>query len=173
LEHPIESVSIMKLLTCGLTVAFAATGLVGAATAAAVPVDQSKAPAVQALNIRHQVVGCHTWSLNGGPYKPAQSLRLAPGASLAITDNDVMAHQLVRVSGPRVTYRLTNAGAMMPGMMTAPYASGMMPHAAATLRVTFPAKGVYVFRTKAGEDYMKGVKTTGPDNVLRLVVTVR
>jgi hypothetical protein len=170
-RHPIESVSIMKLLTSGLAVALAATGLVGAAAAAAAPVA-GKTPALQALNIRHQVVGCHTWALNGGPYKAAQSLRLARGASLAITDNDVMPHQLVRVSGPKVSYRLTNAGTMMPGMMTAPYASGMMPHSAATLRVTFPAKGVYVFKTKAGEDYMKGVKTSGPDNTLRLVVTV-
>jgi hypothetical protein len=30
----------------------------------------------------------------------------------------------------------------------------------------------YIFTTKAGEDYMKGVKTSGEDNILRLVVTV-
>jgi hypothetical protein len=28
--------------------------------------------------------------------------------------------------------------------------------------------GVYVFGTKPGEDYMKGVTTTGADNVLTL-----
>jgi len=33
--------------------------------------------------------------------------------------------------------------------------------------------GTYVFGTKAGEDYTKGIETTGPDNVLRLVVTVK
>ncbi len=29
-----------------------------------------------------------------------------------------------------------------------------------------------IVKTKAGEDYMKGMKTIGEDNVLRLVVTV-
>jgi hypothetical protein len=33
--------------------------------------------------------------------------------------------------------------------------------------------GVYTFGTIAGEDYVKGIKTVGPDNVLRLVVTVK
>lgn len=164
----------MKRLTRTLAVAFAATGIAGAATAAAAPVDRSAAPTLQSLVIRHQVAGCHTWAFDGGPYKPAQSVHLTRGASLSITDNDVMPHQLVRLSGPRVTYRLTDPGAtnMGMGMLKAPYASGMMPHSAATLRVTFHAKGVYVFRTKAGEDYVKGIKTTGPDNVLRLTVTV-
>jgi hypothetical protein len=38
--------------------------------------------------------------------------------------------------------------------------------------VKFPAKGVYKLMTKAGEDYMEGMKTTGEDNVLRAIVTV-
>jgi hypothetical protein len=33
--------------------------------------------------------------------------------------------------------------------------------------------GVYTFGTVVGEDYFKGVKTVGEDNVLRLVVTVK
>ncbi len=165
----------MKLLTRTLAVAFAATSMAGASTAAAAPAAQNAAPTLQSLVIRHQVVGCHTWSFDGGPYRAALAVRLTRGASLSITDNDVMPHQLVRLSGPRAAYQLTSAGAPMQGagMLKAPYASGMMPHSASTLRVTFPAKGVYVFRTKAGEDYMKGINTTGPDNVLRLTVTVR
>jgi hypothetical protein len=39
--------------------------------------------------------------------------------------------------------------------------------------VTFTKPGVYTFTTKAGEDYMSGVKTIGEDNVLKLTVTVR
>ena len=39
-------------------------------------------------------------------------------------------------------------------------------------RVAFAKAGVYRFTTKAGEDYMKGVKTIGEDNVLRLTVQV-
>ena len=42
-----------------------------------------------------------------------------------------------------------------------------------TLAVTFTKPGVYKFTTKAGEDFMSGVKTIGEDNVLRLTVTVR
>ena len=48
-----------------------------------------------------------------------------------------------------------------------------MSHFGATSKVTFLRAGTYVFTTKAGEDYMKGVKTTGEDNVLTLKVVVR
>ena len=44
---------------------------------------------------------------------------------------------------------------------------------ASVVRVTFAKPGRYVFGTKPGEDYMKGIKTIGADNVLKLVVTVR
>ena len=47
-----------------------------------------------------------------------------------------------------------------------------MKHMRATAYVGFPTRGTYVFNTRAGEDYMKGIKTTGEDNVLKLVVTV-
>jgi hypothetical protein len=43
----------------------------------------------------------------------------------------------------------------------------------ATTTVKFLHPGTYVFTTKPGEDYMKGVKTTGEDNVLTLKVVVR
>jgi hypothetical protein len=42
----------------------------------------------------------------------------------------------------------------------------------ARAHVGFPAKGTYVFTTKAGEDYMQGIKTIGEDNVLKLTVIV-
>ena len=51
-------------------------------------------------------------------------------------------------------------------------AHAAMTHMGAQAIARFAAKGKYVFTTKAGEDYMKGVKTAGEDNVLRLVVTV-
>jgi hypothetical protein len=162
----------MKIIATTLFgLALGATGAVSAAGAAA--------PALQSLpvQIRHQTAGCHTWSANGSPFRAALSVKLARGGKLSITDNDVMPHQLVRLSGPRVAYSLVNPGSMMGGSMMgtlkAPYASGMMPHPGAVLRVTFARAGVYTFRTAAGEDYMKGVKTTGEDNVLKLVVTVR
>jgi hypothetical protein len=68
-----------------------------------------------------------------------------------------MSHQLIKKSGPTVTYS---------GLHT-------MKHMGATLKLTFPHAGTYRFTTKAGEDYMKGVKTIGEDNVLTLTVTVR
>ena len=39
--------------------------------------------------------------------------------------------------------------------------------------VRFRTAGTYVFGTKPGEDYMKGIKTTGEDNVLTLKITVK
>lgn len=49
---------------------------------------------------------------------------------------------------------------------------GLMAHMGATVKVSFTRPGVYRFTTKAGEDYMPGVKTIGEDNVLRLTVRV-
>ncbi len=108
------------------------------------------------LTIRHQLRGCHSWSVNGGAFKPSQSVTVTKSASLTIVNNDVMSHKLVKVSGPALA--LTSAN---------------MNHAGATTHVKFARAGVYTFTTKAGDDYMKGVKTIGEDNVLKLKVTVR
>src|SRR3954452_22425732 len=108
------------------------------------------------LTIKHQLRGCHSWSVNGGAYKPSQSITMKKGATLTVVNNDVMPHKLVRLSGPPLT---------MPS-------SANMNHASATAHVKFAKAGVYTFMTKAGEDYMKGVKTVGEDNVLKLKVTV-
>jgi hypothetical protein len=67
-----------------------------------------------------------------------------------------MPHKLVLTSGP--------------ALRIAPATLG---HTGALVKVTFARSGVYHFTTRAGEDYMAGVKTTGEDNVLRLTVTVR
>jgi hypothetical protein len=158
----------MKVIATTLAgLALGATGILGVASAAG-----SSLPRTATVQIRHQTAGCHSWSVNGDAFKAAQSLKVARGAQLSITNNDVMSHQLVRLSGPRVTYALVKPGMPMMGTPTGPYASGLMPHMGATLRVTFANKGIYTFKTTAGEDYMKGIKTTGADNVLKLVVTV-
>jgi hypothetical protein len=109
------------------------------------------------LTIRHQTRGCHSWSFNGGAYKPTQAITLAKGSTLTVVNNDVMPLKFVRMSGPSVTLSKT----------------ANMNHAGATTSVRFTRAGVYKFTTKVGEDYMKGVKTVGEDNVLRLTVTVR
>jgi plastocyanin len=112
-------------------------------------------PSHASLVIRHQTRGCHSWSVNGGAFAPAQGIALKTGATITVTNNDVMPHTLVQTSGPKA-------------VLTAP----KMNHMSAIARVSFPNKGVYVFTTKAGEDYVAGIKTVGADNVLRLKVIV-
>jgi plastocyanin len=107
------------------------------------------------LVIEHQLRGCHAWALNGGALKAAQTITVKAGSTIDVTNDDVMPHLLVQTGGPAVTLRTVR-----------------MSHMGALARITFAHKGVYTFTTKAGEDYMKGVKTVGPDNVLRLKVTV-
>jgi hypothetical protein len=83
-----------------------------------------------------------------------------------------MPHQLFKTSGPAIQIKLVNAGMAMAGALRPPFAQGMMGRMGSSVQVTFPAKGVYKLTTKAGEDYMKGMKTIGEDNVLRAIVTV-
>lgn len=109
----------------------------------------------QTLTIRHQMRGCHAWSFNGGAYKPSLQIKLARGTTLKVIDNDVMPHKLIQLAGPKAR-------------LVAP----AMNHMSAQAKVLFAKKGTYRFTTKPGEDYMKGMKTVGPDNVLRLTVTV-
>ena len=134
-----------------MLIAVTAAALLAAGAAAAAPTQSAS------LVIRHQVRGCHTWSINGGTYKASQTLTLARGGQLTIRNNDVMPHKLVKLSGPALTFG--PAG---------------MSHMGASLKVKFTHSGVYHFTTKPGEDYpaMAAMKTVGEDNVLRLTVRV-
>lgn len=136
-----------------------------------IPAGASAAPMSATLTIRHQLRGCHTWSLNGGAYTVVQRLTVARGGSLLIRNNDVMPHRLVKGSGPAIAVKLVNKGGMMG---VASHGVGMMSHMGATLKVTFTRRGVYSLSTKAGEDYMEmgDEEEGGPDNVLRAIVTV-
>jgi hypothetical protein len=134
-------------------------GVVGAATPALAA--SSSVPRSGALVIHHQTRGCHAWAYDNGPFRAAQSVSLARGGTLKITDTDVMSHTLIETSGPAAHM----AGGEMGHM-------GMMGLKGAIMTVSFPKAGTYHFRTHAGEDYMSGVKTTGPDNVLKLTVVV-
>jgi plastocyanin len=123
------------------------------------------------LVIRHQARGCHSWSLNGGAYGATQTLTLGRGGSLSITNNDVMPHQLIKTSGPAVTYTRLASGGMMGLKGTFPPA--MLARMGSSSKITFAKAGIYRFTTKPGEDYMKGIKTVGDDNVLKLTVRVK
>jgi hypothetical protein len=148
-----------------------ATAAVFGAAATLLPAAAGAASPGANLTIRHQVRGCHEWSLNGGKYGVKQVVKLSRGGALTITDNDLMPHVLMKLSGPAVTERLVKPGSASMGKMMAPYAKGLMPHMGATLRVTFNKAGTYTFRTKSLEDYMP-IKTVGEDNVLRVTVVV-
>jgi plastocyanin len=110
------------------------------------------------VTIQHQMRGCHSWSLNSGPYKPTLSINVKAGTVLRFTNNDVMPHKLIQAAGPKV--RLTH-----PNMLKMA--------SSATVKLT--QKGVYRFKTKAGEDFpwARSMKTSGEDHVLRLTVRVK
>lgn len=127
----------------------------GAALALAAPATTHSGG--QLLIIRHQTRGCHAWSLNGGPYKASLTVTLKRGAHLEVGNNDVMPHKLVKVAGPAAKF-VPSASMNSLGAMT---------------EIRFTKASVYRFTTKAGEDYSKGIKTIGEDNVLKLKVTVR
>ena len=108
-----------------------------------------------ALSIRHVRRGCHVWNQDG---RQAAMMRISlpRGGRLSILDQDLDAHKLVEVSGPRL---------MMPAAMA------MMD--TASVRFTHP--GVYRLATKTVElpgAEMPEAPTLGPNNHLKLVVTV-
>jgi hypothetical protein len=107
------------------------------------------------LTIKHQTRGCHSWSFDAKSWNATQRITIVRGGVLTVVDNDVMPHKLIEVSGPKAS--LTGTA---------------MKHMGARAHVGFPTRGTYVFKTRAGEDYMTGIKTIGEDNVLKLVVTV-
>jgi hypothetical protein len=133
----------------------ALAALAGALVIAAPASSHASGPV---LIIRHQMHGCHAWSLGvSGAAKVSQTVRLKRGVHLGIGNNDVMPHKLVQLAGPRVNLP---DGASMNSI-------------GAMIEVRFPKAGVYRFTTKAGEDYSKGIHTIGADNTLELKVIVR
>jgi hypothetical protein len=134
------------------------------------------APKSAALVIHHQVRGCHSWSLNGGPFIVRQVVALGRGGSLTVTNNDLMVQDLLKTSGPAVKMKLVKQSHMgnMPMAMhmegiPSPYA---MAHPGAQVRVTFSHSGTYTFKLVDRGDYYKGIRTVGPDNEPTLKVVV-
>lgn len=155
-----------KLIALATAVALA-LGL-GAAAAPA-------APPTAAITINHQLRGCHVWTLNGGPARTHLTVRLVRAGSLMVTNDDLMAQELVKTRGPAVVMKLVRDSHMgdMPMRMkmgqAGPYT---MAHMGATLRVTFPRAGTYRFRLVDRGDYFEGIKVVGEDNELTLTVVV-
>jgi hypothetical protein len=105
--------------------------------------------------IQHVQKGCRVWS-DGRTLGAVMRLHLKPGQKLSVLDQDVDAHQMMDLAGPM---HLQMGGPMM------------MNHGRT---LAFTKKGVYRLGTKTVEMAGGGmeVKTVGPDNHLRLVVTV-
>jgi plastocyanin len=129
-----------------------ATAVIVTSAASAAP-----KPGSASLLIRHQTAGCHSWSVDKGAFKASQTIALRHGATMTVTNNDVMPHTLVLTSGPAVTIAHATLG-----------------HMGAKLSVILTKPGTYHFTTKPGEDYpaMSMMKTTGADHILKLTVVV-
>jgi hypothetical protein len=153
----------------GALLVLSVVGLVLAAGSAA-------APQTASLQINHFVRGCHSWSLNGGPYRVNQTLILARGGSLVVTNNDLMVQDLIKTKGPAVRMALIRQSHMGKMHMTMPMEGKPSPyamqHMGAQLKVIFPGAGTYHFRLVDRGDYFDNIKTTGPDNKPTLTVTV-
>src|SRR5262245_55547303 len=146
-------------------IALAGIGILGLAAASA------SAGSSTTLLIRHQNRGCHAWSPGAGKaYKAAQSLTLGRGSSITVVNNDAMAHQLFQTAGPRVVIR--KGPSTMMDMSHEFKGAGVMAHPGASVRIVFTKAGVYTFKTRFGEDYMKMPDTIGEDNTLTLKVVV-
>jgi hypothetical protein len=112
------------------------------------------ATAADQLTIIHVQKGCHVWS-DAGKQMVAMHLRMHTGQMLKVMNQDVDMHRMVLLSGP------------MMMRLGGPMAQGK------TDTLTFNKPGTYVFGTKVS--MMKGmpdVQTIGPDNNLKLTVTV-
>lgn len=144
-----------------------------AAVAAAVALPALAAPSAKSgsLVIRHQLRGCHTWSLNGGPYRAAVAVRLERGGSLTITNNDPMVHKLVQQSGPSVRMRAIAHDHMKMVGLHRITGRGVMSHMGAALKVTFTTAGTYRFTTEDLGEYFE-LADAGKDNDLTLTVRV-
>jgi hypothetical protein len=156
----------MKTLRSLAVVAAASASLVAASTAPA-----ASPPHHAALVIHHQEHGCHAWSVNGGASRASQTLWLRHDGWLTVTDDDLMPHLLVQTGGPAKA-SIVHVRSAMHDMETHMHGPGLMAHMGAAVKVEFHHPGTYRFTTKAGEDYMDGVRTVGPDNVLHLTVHV-
>lgn len=114
----------------------------------------SPASGMTELTIQHVQKGCHVWS-DGSRRAASMRLKLSRGARLRILDQDIDPHGLVQVAGPKLAFR----GHMMMGQ---------------SQTITFTKPGLYQLKSKVVEmGPMMEVKTIGPDNTLRLTVSVR
>ena len=106
------------------------------------------------LTIVHIVQGCHNWT-NGSKLAEKAHVTMHAGGHLTILNQDVDAHKVVQVAGPKVA---TGKKMTMNGSVALQFSTG----------------GTYRFKTVTSEMMnMPMMKTVGPDYRLQLAVTVR
>ena len=106
------------------------------------------------LVIQHVQKGCHVWR-NGSIQSTSTSVSFKRGTRLQVVNQDIDPHRLVQLAGPNLALREH----MMMGQ---------------TQLITFRQPGVYRFKNKVVEMGPEmSVETMGPDNTLRLTVSVR
>jgi plastocyanin len=107
------------------------------------------------LTILHVQKGCHVWSRGSSKPAPGAKVTLRRGQRITIVNQDLDAHKLLRLEGPRIAL-----------------GKKLAFNDRVTLR--FTKTGVYKLRTKKIE-IPGGPKfsTTGVDYILALVVVVR
>lgn len=114
----------------------------------------SSSVGVTKLTIQHVQKGCHVLS-DGSRQVASMRLSLKPGARVQLLDQDIDPHGLVQLAGPKLQIK----GHMMMGERQT---------------ITFKQAGVYRLKTRVIEmGKMVNVKTIGPDNTLRLTVSVK
>jgi len=126
------------------------------ASLSSVFVAGASATSTKTITIQHQMRGCHAWGVTGGAAKASLKITATRGQAIKVIDNDVMPHRLFQISGPKVRIQAPN-----------------MHKLGAHAQFSLAGKGVYKFKTRAGEDYPgMEMHTVGPDNVLRLTIVV-
>ena len=148
-----------------------AVSLLALGVGAATPAPAATTAKSDSILIRHQLKGCHTWSLNGGPSKAALDLRLARGGTVTIVNNDPMVHKLIQLAGPAVGMQHMPDQHMMRMGLKHITGRGVMNHMSASMKVTFPRAGVYRFTTEDLGDYFE-LDSMGMVNELKLVVRI-
>lgn len=106
------------------------------------------------LAIVHTVSGCHIWQ-TAHSHGPATALKLKQGDKITLHITCPMDFQLVQVKGPALKL------------------GGSIMHTGTQRTIVFAKRGLYVIQaTNVQSSADLGLQTLGPDNSLRLTVTV-
>jgi len=138
----------------------------------------SSMPMQASVDIHHSVVGCHTWSVNSGPYAADRALVLIAGEAVSFTNHDHCGILLKQTGGPADV--LATGKVLVP--LGQPYAVNLSTpgvytfkgtdYNAADLEPYYRNRYVEVGTSDMWRPPLYYAPTTGPDNVLTLTIRV-